>query len=73
MINHMELFRHLHKMLKNEFYKIHHYDTMGFKSLLKQGFWWMVFCVLIYLTYQSINYLWFQINANIQPFRLIFW
>ena len=27
MINHMELFRHLHKMLKNEFYKIRHYST----------------------------------------------
>ena len=48
MINHMELFRHLHKMLKNEFYKIHHYDTMGFKSLLipppipcvEMGFTW---------------------------------
>ena len=23
----MELFRHLHKMLKNEFYKIRHYST----------------------------------------------
>ena len=47
MINHMELFRHLHKMLKKEFCRIHHYDTMGFKSLLipptlcvEMGFTW---------------------------------